>query len=760
MWAEPTVVDFSTAETLPSDDSQTGQTFTVDGITFTADYTKKGTYSGASYLQISGKNHTGANLAFSLTSTCENIVLHTGANASTNVTVQLSANGENIGEAVKLDTKDADFTFSIPAANQAAGTVYKFTVTNKYNAQFTKLTFNAEGGDTPVDPDPTPDPDPVDISNTAETAYSTSKAIELINAGQGLDTEVYVKGSIKEITEVSTSYGNATYTLTDGTSDLVVFRGYYLDGGKFTAEGQIAVGQELVVLGKLTSYNGAPQVNKGSKIISINGQGPAEPDPATTVDNVAAAVALCSAEGAEVIINAPVTVIYKNGRYMWVCDATGNILVYNNADVTLPAYTAGDVIPAGIHGSAINYSQGQFQLKDLVAESFQAATAGEAVAPIELAIEELSADLVNQYVVIKGATIAAAEKDNTFTVTDETGSCTLFNQFWNEAYYDVVDVPEGTDITVYAMVNVYKGAAQLYPVKFEGGVEKVAAPEFSIEGGQVLNGTAVALTSATEGATIHYTIDGTEPTSTSTIYSEPIILVFDVTIKAIAVKEGLADSDVNEATFTVVEPVEGTEAYFPFATVDPSNYGFDMTDHTDYTKSQTISVVDSPITVAPITINIAKGASTAGGAFYRPQDAEGKECFWTLRFYKKALMTISAMGGYQITSITFEFEDATKHGGYLAKCAFSAGEFNAETGVWTGTAESLEIDGGSNDGGTVSFKSITVNFEETSSAIDIEADQNAPVEYYNLQGVRINGELTPGLYIRRQGTATSKVIIR
>ena len=101
MWAEPTVVDFSTAETLPTDDSQTGQTFTVDGITFTADYTKKGTYSGASYLQISGKNHTGANLAFSLTSTCENIVLHTGANASANVTVQLSANGENIGEEIR-----------------------------------------------------------------------------------------------------------------------------------------------------------------------------------------------------------------------------------------------------------------------------------------------------------------------------------------------------------------------------------------------------------------------------------------------------------------------------------------------------------------------------------------------------------------------------------------------------------------------------------------------------------------------------------
>lgn len=44
----------------------------------------------------------------------------------------------------------------------------------------------------------------------------------------------------------------------------------------------------------------------------------------------------------------------------------------------------------------------------------------------------------------------------------------------------------------------------------------------------------------------------------------------------------------------------------------------------------------------------------------------------------------------------------------------------------------------------------------------IEADNvNAPVEYFNLHGMRINAEnLGNGIYIRRQGTQTSKVIIR
>lgn len=39
-------------------------------------------------------------------------------------------------------------------------------------------------------------------------------------------------------------------------------------------------------------------------------------------------------------------------------------------------------------------------------------------------------------------------------------------------------------------------------------------------------------------------------------------------------------------------------------------------------------------------------------------------------------------------------------------------------------------------------------------------NSNAPAEYFNLNGVRVQGELAPGLYIKRQGTEASKVVIR
>lgn len=110
------------------------------------------------------------------------------------------------------------------------------------------------------------------IENTPETAYTVAEANAIIAKGVGLDTEVYVKGIIYNIKEVSTQYGNATYTLTDdatGQNTIVVYRGYYLNGDKFTAEGQINVGDEVIVYGKLMNYNGTSQIAQGSKIYSI-----------------------------------------------------------------------------------------------------------------------------------------------------------------------------------------------------------------------------------------------------------------------------------------------------------------------------------------------------------------------------------------------------------------------------------------------------------------------------------------------------------
>lgn len=118
-------------------------------------------------------------------------------------------------------------------------------------------------------------PSTVDLTNTPETAYSVTKALELIAAGEGLKSSVYVAGKIKSISEIDQtgSYGNATYIITDGTSDLTVYRGYGLGGQKFNAENAviIKVDDEVIVYGKLVDYNGTKEFSTGSTIYSING---------------------------------------------------------------------------------------------------------------------------------------------------------------------------------------------------------------------------------------------------------------------------------------------------------------------------------------------------------------------------------------------------------------------------------------------------------------------------------------------------------
>lgn len=112
----------------------------------------------------------------------------------------------------------------------------------------------------------------VDITNTPETAYTVAKAHEITAAGKGLATKVYVKGIITEIKEVSPQYGNATYYINDTQStdnQFCIYRGYYLNGDKFTAEDQIKVGDEVIVYGQLTVYNTEHQIATGSSIYSI-----------------------------------------------------------------------------------------------------------------------------------------------------------------------------------------------------------------------------------------------------------------------------------------------------------------------------------------------------------------------------------------------------------------------------------------------------------------------------------------------------------
>ena len=105
---------------------------------------------------------------------------------------------------------------------------------------------------------------------------TVTEAVSRIKAGTQGDKIVYVKGIVCRITEISPSYGNATYYLSDdGTygSDnwLQVYRGKWIDGANYTRGDEFALGDEMVISAVLIYYNNVtPETSQGTcSVVSV-----------------------------------------------------------------------------------------------------------------------------------------------------------------------------------------------------------------------------------------------------------------------------------------------------------------------------------------------------------------------------------------------------------------------------------------------------------------------------------------------------------
>jgi len=118
----------------------------------------------------------------------------------------------------------------------------------------------------------------------------------------------------------------------------------------------------------------------------------------------------------------------------------------------------------------------------------------------------------------------------------------------------------------------------------------VATPMFSPAGGAYSSTQTVTLSDSTSGATIYYTTNGTTPTTSSTVYSSPILVSSGtVTIEAMAAKSGDTNSSVTSATYTISTGSTGgggcqtaTSSWTSFATTSVTGTftaTFDATPH-------------------------------------------------------------------------------------------------------------------------------------------------------------------------------------
>lgn len=181
--------------------------------------------------------------------------------------VATDADCKNVTEEISAKIEDGDLIFK--PTKSAANNYYKFIFDCQAGSngliQVSKIAYY-KVGDTP---------EIVDITNTAETAYTIAKAKELIDAGKGLSESVYVKGTVSQASkELNDIYGSLSYYISDDgkkENELQVYGGLSFKGEKFTSIDDIKVGDVVVVYGKLKKYNTTYELDANNILISLNG---------------------------------------------------------------------------------------------------------------------------------------------------------------------------------------------------------------------------------------------------------------------------------------------------------------------------------------------------------------------------------------------------------------------------------------------------------------------------------------------------------
>ena len=154
-------------------------------------------------------------------------------------------------------------------------------------------------------------------------------------------------------------------------------------------------------------------------------------------------------------------------------------------------------------------------------------------------------------------------------------------------YTGAISITEAVTLKAIAVksgMNDSAVASVSYTIK-----ETVATPEFSVASGAVNSGTSVTITCATDGAKIYYTTDGSDPTAESTEYTDAISVTPPMTLKAIAVKDGMNNSSVASASYLII-PTKATCVPGDFVLKDGTMLPKDIS-LTDTQKSNVAAVI-------------------------------------------------------------------------------------------------------------------------------------------------------------------------
>ena len=237
----------------------------------------------------------------------------------------------------------------------------------------------------------------------------------------------------------------------------------------------------------------------------------------------------------------------QNGGYLYAAGGTSSnnfLRTKNNKDEVASA-----IIAVSTEGIASIVFQGEVSRNTLKYNSSSSLFSCYASGQTDVSLYKYIKTVATPVISING--------DDMISITCATEGATI--------YYTIDGTTPTTSSTQYTDAFKLEGGATVKAIAVKDGwknsatatvtFEQVATPEISIDDDDM-----ISITCATEGATIYYTTNGNDPTTSSTRYTEAFKLNQDATVKAIAVKAGLVKSAVANVELTTAIEEVGVDA--------------------------------------------------------------------------------------------------------------------------------------------------------------------------------------------------------
>lgn len=567
---------------------------------------------------------------------------------------------------------------------------------------------------------------------------------------------------------------------------------------------------------------GQIRISKIEIFVKGGGDTPTPPQPGEGYSSLAEWMQAKPA--ADEAINAALTVLYQNGKDLFVKQADTYGFVYGDV---AQEYTNGQVIAAGATGHYEEYN-GMPEIIP-VASTFAEGINGAPEAPQLITGDKVTEANLLHYVRLESAKVEATETDRQFTVTADGATFTLWNR-WSKT---VTNVAAADDADIYGFIGKTKIGDNievvLFPTRFEdnGGTpvnpgDNTATFDFtqpsSLSPAQNMpgagadnavdvngvtftsgvitlvndkgsNNTSPRLYKSKEESEVELRVYNGGSTTISSTNGASITRIEFVTAYPANYDNSKADSgsladavwtgDATSVTFSwakdsqgkyspsmqkvIVTYGEGGDQPGPGPdqpTEETATYNFqDPTTLSDPfaapASGEGVELDGRTFTAGKTSITLSRGTNDKNA----PRVFTSAKNVTDLRFYGDNTATIAGTGVTLkriefVCQYTSNFENSTASTGTLTD------------NIWTGEAASVDfhfLKSNPNSSGTTfnpSCTSIKVTYVTSSGIEEVVTIDTTPVEYYNLQGVRLE-EPAPGqIVIRRQGNKVEKILVK